>query len=194
MDGLNTPIETILTNFDSYCHFNINFDDYYSRIEIIQQAINYTNVLLLDAIKSGTHRHKQHMAHTFRKLLELLEIQFNHDSYFHVELTKIVKNQIAEIKRLFDPLFKILTMDEFSHQEQRLLCKPYSFDFEMGAKFHWKYAELRSNLLRQLIRTIKIKCDWNDIETHIMPELVQKYFKQDEKNDRPTMELSETAQ
>jgi hypothetical protein len=170
-------IDVILQNFDAFFHYDVNFDDHYRKIEIIQRTINKTHDELVESLKHGTHTHKKHMVHAYRKQLHLLDLQFcNDNDCFNRLLADSIKKQIATMLSLEEPIFEIITAD-FSHREQKTLLAPYLFPFVMEGFFYWNkmYNELRKRLEDELIKIVEI-CDTQTIHTYINHKLIQKFF------------------
>lgn len=151
---INFNREKVLENLNHFYHYGINFDNQYNELEIIEDAINDTHGKLIEALKGSTHVHKRNMIFTFQRLVEMYEIGFIHVSgdYYNDCLRKICLKRFETNKELIEKIEKIIIHNQFSHREQRILLRPYLFDFEINCSIPWyrRYKELRNELKKKL--------------------------------------------
>jgi len=126
---------------------NTNRDEKINAISLIEKVIQDTCDELLNALETGTHRHKKSMVHGVKKQLIILECQLV-SSWNKIDdfLINFYKQEINEFRELFMPIFDIISKD-FTHWQQKNLLKPYLFPFQA--------AEFRSFCYRDRYRKIK---------------------------------------
>lgn len=122
------------------------------KITIMEKSAKKLHHLLIEAMEGGTHCHKKNMVRSLQLLLHLL----SHQIHIHpmAPITNYLKEKYNEpILRAIDllqPIHEII-MADFTHWEQKLLLKPYWFEFCMAeisyASFENRYATLINKLV-----------------------------------------------